>query len=132
MGSVGDGGDAEEGESSFYAKTRGLAFVGDAAHPLRPTGEGTALAWEDAWQLGAVVKSELGAGRVDADALRHYEALRLPRVRALSEKVRAQAIRYYTSTTPDGPLSSASQLGSSEERAAAAAMMVPEIDVTPL
>ena len=31
--------------------------LGDAAHPLRPTGEGTALAYEDAWTLGDILRS---------------------------------------------------------------------------
>jgi 2-polyprenyl-6-methoxyphenol hydroxylase-like FAD-dependent oxidoreductase len=83
------------GGPSFCSNTNGLAFAGDAAHPVRPTGEGLALAFEDAWQLGAVVASSPGQA-VTADALRCYEAARLPQVREVSEKVRALAELYYT------------------------------------
>lgn len=62
-----------------------LAYAGDSAHPLRPTGQGLALAFEDAWTLG-----RLAADAPSADAfltpatLRAYEQRRFERVRAVS------------------------------------------------
>ena len=73
-----------------------VAFLGDAAHPLRPTGEGTALAFEDAWTLGALAADAPTLEAFCAPAtLRSYEARRLPRVRAVSDAVRADANRFY-------------------------------------
>lgn len=73
-----------------------VAFLGDAAHPLRPTGEGTALALEDAWTLGSLAK---GAATADAfcdpATLRQYEAARAARVEAVSDAVRLAATRFY-------------------------------------
>jgi len=83
------------GAPNFCSNTNGLAFLGDAAHPVRPTGEGIALAFQDAWQLGALVHASPDSGVVDADVLRCYEAARLPHVRQVSEKVRAMADSYY-------------------------------------
>jgi 2-polyprenyl-6-methoxyphenol hydroxylase-like FAD-dependent oxidoreductase len=81
-----------EGAPPFGAATSGLAFLGDAAHPVRPTGEGIALALEDAWALGDVVKR---AGGVGPDQLRAYEVGRLPRVRQVSGRVKRVADAYY-------------------------------------
>jgi 2-polyprenyl-6-methoxyphenol hydroxylase-like FAD-dependent oxidoreductase len=65
----------------------GLAFAGDAAHPVRPTGEGIALALEDAKVLGEVVaKHGLGV-----EALRAYEDERFEPVKTISKKVRKEA-----------------------------------------
>ena len=73
-----------------------IAFLGDAAHPLRPTGEGTALALEDAWTMGDLAASAGSAAEFCAPAtLRRYEERRLPRVRAVSDAVRAAANRFY-------------------------------------
>ena len=73
-----------------------VAFLGDAAHPLRPTGEGTALALEDAWTMGDLAASADSAAEFCAPAtLRRYEERRLPRVRAVSDAVRAAANRFY-------------------------------------
>ena len=47
-----------------------FACSGDAAHPLRPTGEGTALALEDAWTLGTILG---GKEEADPSSLREYE-----------------------------------------------------------
>ncbi|KAJ1462695.1 hypothetical protein M885DRAFT_505730 [Pelagophyceae sp. CCMP2097] len=86
------------GAPAFCSNTNGLAFLGDAAHPLRPTGEGVALAFEDAWQLADIVKASPGSA-VCADALRCYEAARLPQVRQISELVKDRAEGYYTNST---------------------------------
>lgn len=73
-----------------------VAYLGDAAHPLRPTGEGTALAIEDAWVLGSLARDAADAAAFLAPAsLREYERLRLPRVRAVSGAVRETARRFY-------------------------------------
>ena len=78
----------------FSSALNGVAFLGDAAHPVRPTGEGIELAFQDAWQLGAIVKASPDL-LPDADMLRCYEAASLPRVRHVSEKARALANTYY-------------------------------------
>ena len=65
----------------------GLAYVGDAAHPVRPTGEGTALAFEDTNVLGGVV-AEYG---LTVEALRAYEDKRYEPVKRISDQVRKQA-----------------------------------------
>jgi len=62
----------------------GLIYVGDSAHPVRPTGEGTALAFEDANVLGKIV---FKFGLCDK-ALREYENKRYEPVKRISEKVR--------------------------------------------
>ena len=83
-----------EHSSPFCSALNGVAFLGDAAHPVRPTGEGITLAFQDAWQLGAIVKASPDL-LPDADMLRCYEAASLPRVRHVSEKVRSVANAYY-------------------------------------
>ena len=84
----------EHSSSPFCSALNGVAFLGDAAHPVRPTGEGIELAFQDAWQLGAIVKASPDL-LPDADMLRCYEAASLPRVRHVSEKVRAVVNAYY-------------------------------------
>jgi len=69
----------------------GLAFTGDAAHPVRPTGEGTALAFEDAKVLGDVV-SRYG---LSVEALRAYEDIRYEPVKRISDEVRKLAKATY-------------------------------------
>ena len=52
-----------------------VAFLGDAAHPLRPTGEGTALALEDAWTVGSLAAAaETADSFCQPATLRKYEA----------------------------------------------------------
>ena len=73
-----------------------VAYLGDAAHPLRPTGEGTALAFEDAWVLGSLARAAISDGDFLTPAtLRRYEDMRLARVAAISEAVRAAANAFY-------------------------------------
>lgn len=69
----------------------GLIYIGDSAHPVRPTGEGTALAFEDANVLGKVI-SKYGLG---IEALREYENERYESVKLISEEVRARAQNFY-------------------------------------
>jgi len=72
----------------------GLIYVGDSAHPVRPTGEGTALAFEDASVLGKVI---LKFGLCD-EALREYENERYEPVKRISEKVKNMANNFYKET----------------------------------
>jgi len=81
-------------EKPWESSYDGLIYVGDAAHPVRPTGEGTALAFEDANVLGKVI-SKLGLG---VEALRHYESERYEPVKLISEKVRKGAQNFYKQT----------------------------------
>ena len=73
-------------------------LLGDACHPMYPfMGQGAAQAIED----GATLAACLAAGADDpAEALRHYERLRLPRVTRLQEMSRANKTRFHM---PDGP-----------------------------
>ena len=69
----------------------GLIYIGDAAHPVRPTGEGLALAFEDANVLYQLISK---FGLSDA-TLRKYEDERFLPVKIISEKVRLQAESAY-------------------------------------
>ena len=69
----------------------GLVYIGDAAHPVRPTGEGTALAFEDAKVLGDMVAKH----GLCVDALRSYEDARYEPVKKISDKARANAKSVY-------------------------------------
>jgi salicylate hydroxylase len=70
----------------------GLVYIGDAAHPVRPTGEGTALAFEDAKVLGDMIAKH----GLCVEALRSYEDARYEPVKEISAKVRATANSYYS------------------------------------
>jgi salicylate hydroxylase len=72
-------------------------LLGDACHPMYPfMGQGAAMAVEDGVALAACLRA------VDdpAEALRHYERLRLPRVTRLQEMSRANKTRFHMR---DGP-----------------------------
>jgi 2-polyprenyl-6-methoxyphenol hydroxylase-like FAD-dependent oxidoreductase len=71
----------------------GLVYIGDAAHPVRPTGEGTALAFEDA----KVLRDMVAKHGLCVDALRSYEDARYEPVKKISEKARAAAKSFYSS-----------------------------------
>jgi salicylate hydroxylase len=67
-------------------------LLGDACHPMYPfMGQGAAQAIED----GAALASCLAAIADPAQALRHYERLRLPRVTRLQEMSRANKTRFH-------------------------------------
>jgi salicylate hydroxylase len=72
-------------------------LLGDACHPMYPfMGQGAAMAVED----GAALAACLPAIADPAEALRHYERLRLPRVTRLQEMSRANKTRFHMR---DGP-----------------------------
>src|SRR5271163_1247340 len=72
-------------------------LLGDACHPMYPfMGQGAAMAIED----GATLAACLRAITDSAEALRHYERLRLPRVTRLQEMSRANKTRFHLR---DGP-----------------------------
>lgn len=65
-----------------------VTLLGDAAHPMLPhAGQGAAQALEDAVALARALERQ-GLG---APALRRYEALRMPRTRAITELARRNA-----------------------------------------
>jgi salicylate hydroxylase len=73
-------------------------LLGDACHPMYPfMGQGAAQAIEDGATLAACLAAAVGD---PAEALRHYERLRLPRVTRLQEMSRANKTRFHM---PDGP-----------------------------
>lgn len=78
-------------EKPWESSYDGLIYIGDSAHPVRPTGEGTALAFKDANVLSQVI-SKHGLG---VEALRQYENERYMPVKTISEKVRVNAQNYY-------------------------------------
>ena len=72
-------------------------LLGDACHPMYPfMGQGAAMAIED----GATLASCLRTFSDPADALWHYERLRLPRVTRLQQMSRANKTRFHMR---DGP-----------------------------
>ena len=75
-----------------------VSLLGDACHPMLPfMAQGAAMAIED----GAALASCLKAGADDVpEALRRYEAIRLPRASRLQELSRANKTRFHL---PDGP-----------------------------
>jgi len=78
-------------EKPWNSAYDGLIYVGDAAHPVRPTGQGMALALEDAVNLGDLVaKHGLGVG-----AFRMYEQQRYQPIKDISNKIRKAAEESY-------------------------------------
>jgi salicylate hydroxylase len=81
-------------------------LLGDACHPMYPfMGQGAAQAIEDGAALAACLTA--AGGRDPAEALRHYEWLRLPRVTRLQQMSRANKTRFHM---PDGPAQQARDL----------------------
>ena len=102
-------------DQPWQASLARVAYLGDACHPLRPTGEGTALAWEDAWTLGCLFAASSAADECLRPAtLRAYEEARRVRVRAVATAVRQAADNFYDSKATDrtvaGPRSVAKAL----------------------
>jgi salicylate hydroxylase len=74
-----------------------ISLLGDACHPMLPfLAQGAAQAIEDGATLAAVLRS---VGDVPA-ALRHYEALRLPRTARIQKVAAGNKTRNHL---PDGP-----------------------------
>ena len=70
-----------------------VTLLGDACHPMYPfMGQGAAQAIEDGAALAACLAAD---AEHPADALRHYERLRLPRVTLLQEMSRANKRRFH-------------------------------------
>lgn len=78
-------------EKPWESAYDGIIFVGDSAHPVRPTGEGTALAFEDATVLMTVI-SKFG---LSDKAFREYESERYEPVKIISEKISQSARNFY-------------------------------------
>lgn len=82
-----------------------IAFLGDSAHPLRPTGEGVAIALEDAWTLGKLAKdaaekrketnSSSSSDIFTPELLSQYVKGREKRVTAVCESIREFAESFY-------------------------------------
>ncbi|EOD26627.1 hypothetical protein EMIHUDRAFT_236664 [Emiliania huxleyi CCMP1516] len=73
-----------------------LCFLGDAAHPMRPTfGYGTSLGFEDAVVLARIAKREGSLDSFVANGVRAFERARLSRVRAVVEISHEAALSYY-------------------------------------
>jgi salicylate hydroxylase len=75
-----------------------VTLLGDACHPMYPfMGQGAAQAIED----GAALAACLVAGGDVAEALRRYEAVRLPRVSRLQAMSRANKTRFHMRDGPE-------------------------------
>jgi 2-polyprenyl-6-methoxyphenol hydroxylase-like FAD-dependent oxidoreductase len=82
-----------------------IGFLGDSAHPLRPTGEGIGIAMEDAWTIGKLAKEAVRKDQENGlpvsgdiftpDMLRQYEVERQDRVTAICAAVQELAESYY-------------------------------------
>ena len=68
-----------------------VTVLGDAAHPMRPVGQGNAMALEDAAELASCIQIH----GVTESALRSYEARRIPRVRLVAQKSQLEAMKSY-------------------------------------
>ena len=69
-----------------------VTLLGDAAHPMRPAlGQGTAMAFEDAYELSACLQSGLNP----EEALKKYETERIVRTQIIQERVVAEAEQAY-------------------------------------
>ena len=86
---------ARDFDQPWESSYDGLIYVGDAAHPVRPTGQGTALAFEDAAVLYQIVLDH--GGLISVDVLRKYENERFLPVKEISDMVRSSADAFYSS-----------------------------------
>ena len=86
-------------DQPWEASYDGLIYLGDAAHPVRPTGEGTALAFEDA----SVLRQILATSGLSVESLRAFEDARFLPVKTISEKIRAGAESYYQKESSNEP-----------------------------
>lgn len=87
-------------DAPWGAAYDGLIYLGDAAHPVRPTGEGMALAFEDACVLAKVI-SESGNDGPSVEALRKFEKERYLPVKTLSEEILATNLEFRRSRTEE-------------------------------
>ncbi len=75
-----------------------VTLVGDAAHPMRPVGQGTSMAMEDAAELACCVKS-FG---LTEEALRKYEERRIPRCELVAQSAQKAAVEAYNNREDSG------------------------------
>lgn len=60
-----------------------VVVMGDAAHPLRPTGQGLNQAMEDAWGLGAALAAAAAVGQKQLEPLQAFRQQRAARMRTV-------------------------------------------------
>lgn len=73
-------------------------LLGDAAHPMRPVGQGVNMAMEDAAELACCLK-QFG---ISENALRQYEKRRIPRATRVAQTSQQQGLRAYKNTGEAG------------------------------
>lgn len=92
------------GRAAPGAPARGVAILGDAAHPTLPfLAQGANMALEDAWVLAATLAAEPDLGV----ALAAYQAARAPRTARIVAAATANARNYHLR----GPLRTVAHLG---------------------
>merc|ERR1712113_221468 len=86
------------GKDMLWRNANGpVSLIGDAAHPMRPVGQGNAMALEDAAELAACLKLH----GVSQKALREYENVRIPRTRIVAQKSHIDANATYRKGSND-------------------------------
>jgi len=75
-----------------------ITLVGDAAHPMRPVGQGTSMAMEDAAELACCI-TEFG---LTEEALRKYEERRIPRCTLVAQSAQKAAVESYNNREDTG------------------------------
>lgn len=96
---------------------KGVALVGDAAHPMLPfLAQGANMALEDAWTLGQSVK---------VDDIAQYQSKRAPRVTKVLKTTQGNAKRYHLR---NGPVRIAAHFGLKTISKVAPSMMLKPFD----
>eukprot|EP00882_Tetradesmus_deserticola_P010177 GHRQ01010754.1.p1 GENE.GHRQ01010754.1~~GHRQ01010754.1.p1 ORF type:complete len:155 (+),score=53.87 GHRQ01010754.1:1103-1567(+) len=76
-----------------------VVVTGDAAHPLRPTGQGLNQAMEDAWGLGAALAGSAAIGEGQLAGLQEFRQQRAQRMRTVVAFTTAVGEAAYTRST---------------------------------
>jgi salicylate hydroxylase len=85
---------ANQGNDLWKPASGPFTLLGDAAHPMRPVGQGVGMALEDAAELRLCLESQ----GLTEEALRTYEERRIPRVAVVAQKSQQGAMNSYQST----------------------------------
>lgn len=85
---------------SRWSRTR-MTLLGDAAHPMMPfLAQGASQAIEDGAALAALLAGSVPDGPALSQALRRYDALRIPRTARVQKEARRQGTIYHLDGAP--------------------------------